>query len=311
MRRPKITVVGSSNTDLVVKAPKLPAPGETVLGSEFLIAPGGKGANQAVAIARLGGDVTFVTKLGMDDFGDQRLEDFKRDGMSTDFVFRDEDSPSGVALIFVDDQGENMIVAAQGANARLLPDDVDKARSAIAGADMLVLQLETTMEAVEHAVSIAFDNDVPVILDPAPGRKLETSLIEKIYFIKPNETEAEILTGIEVDNAAAAGKAGKELLELGAENVIITMGKRGAMLVTTQESSLIPAFEVNAVDATAAGDAFTGGLAFALASGRELKEAVKFANAVAALAVTRMGAQPSMPTGDELQDFLVGKSETD
>ena len=301
MRRPKITVIGSSNTDLVVKAPKLPAPGETVLGSEFIIAPGGKGANQAVAIARLGGDVTLVTKLGMDDFGDQRLEDFKRDGMGTDFVFRDKDSPSGVALIFVDDQGENMIVAAQGANAKLLPDDVDKARSAIVDADILVLQLETTMEAVEYATGIAFDNDVPIILDPAPGRKLETSLIEKIYCIKPNETEAEILTGIEVDNAAAAGKAGKRLLDLGAKNAIITMGKRGAMLVTTEESSLVPAFDVNAVDATAAGDAFTGGLAFALASGRKLKEAAKFANAVAALAVTRMGAQPSMPTRKELE----------
>ena len=301
MRRPKITVIGSSNTDLVVKAPKLPAPGETVLGSEFIIAPGGKGANQAVAIARLGGDVTLVTKLGMDDFGDQRLGDFKRDGMSTEFVFRDKDSPSGVALIFVDDQGENMIVAAQGANAKLLPDDVDKARSAIVDADILVLQLETTMEAVEYATGIAFDNDVPIILDPAPGRKLETSLIEKIYCIKPNETEAEILTGIEVDNAAAAGKAGKRLLDLGAKNAIITMGKRGAMLVTTEESSLVPAFDVNAVDATAAGDAFTGGLAFALASGRKLKEAAKFANAVAALAVTRMGAQPSMPTRKELE----------
>ncbi len=308
MRRPKITVIGSSNTDLVVKAPKLPAPGETVLGSEFIIAPGGKGANQAVAIARLGGDVTLVTKLGMDDFGDQRLEDFKRDGMSTDFVFRDKDSPSGVALIFVDDEGENMIVAAQGANGRLWPDDVDKARSAILDADMVVLQLETTMEVVEHAVNIAADNNIPVILDPAPGRKLETSLIEKIYCIKPNETEAEILTGIEVTDDDTARKAGGRLLECGAQNAIVTMGKRGAMLVTAEESSLIPAFEVNAVDATAAGDAFTGGLAYAIANGEDIKDAVKFANAVAALAVTKMGAQPSMPTRDELEGFLAGKS---
>lgn len=304
MQVPKITVIGSSNTDLVVKAPKLPAPGETVLGSEFIVAPGGKGANQAVAIARLGGDVTFVAKLGMDNFGDQRLEDFKRDGMSTEFVFRDAEPPSGVALIFVDDEGENMIVAVQGANARLLPGDVDRARSAIAGADMLVLQLETPMETVEHAVNIASENSVPVILNPAPGRELAPALIGKIDYITPNETEAEILTGIKVASDDDARRAGAKLLELGAGNVIVTMGRRGAMLMNSNESSLIPAFVVNAVDATAAGDAFNGGLAYAIASGRELKDAVKFANAVAALAVTRMGAQPSMPTRDELEQFL-------
>ncbi len=304
MQRPKITVIGSSNTDLVVKAPKLPAPGETVLGSEFIIAPGGKGANQAVTIARLGGDVTLVAKLGMDDFGDQRLEDFKRDGMSTEFVFRDEESPSGVALIFVDHEGENMIVAALGSNAKLLPDDVDKARSAIVGADMVVLQLETTMETVEHAINIAAENNVPVILNPAPGSELSSALIEKIDYLTPNETEAEILTGIEVASDDDAQKAGAKLLELGAGNVIVTMGKRGEMLITKNEHSLIPAFVVDAVDATAAGDAFNGGLAYALANGRESMDAVKFANAVAALAVTRMGAQPSMPTRDELEQFL-------
>jgi ribokinase len=304
MREPKITVVGSSNTDLVVKAPKLPAPGETVLGSEFIVAPGGKGANQAVAIARLGGGVTFVAKLGADDFGDQRLEDFKRDGMSTKFVFRDQESPSGVALIFVDDEGENMIVAAQGANARLLTGDVDRARSAILDADMLVLQLETPMETVEHAVSIAAGSNVPVILNPAPGRELAPALIEKIGYLTPNETEAEILTGIKVASDDDARKAGAKLLEFGAGNVIVTMGRRGAMMMNANENLLIPAFVVDAVDATAAGDAFNGGLAYALASGKGLADAVKFANAVAALAVTRMGAQPSMPTRDELEHFL-------
>ena len=308
MQRPKITVIGSSNTDLVVKAPKLPAPGETVLGNEFIIAPGGKGANQAVAIARLGGDVTFVAKLGMDDFGNQRLEDFRRDGISTEFVFRDKESPSGVALIFVDGEGENMIVAAQGANARLLPDEVDKARSAIVGADMVVLQLETPMETVERAIIIAAENKIPVILNPAPGRKLSPALIEKIDYLTPNETEAEILTGIKVTSDDDAQKSGAKLLELGAGNVIVTMGRSGAMLVTKNESSLIPAFMVDAVDATAAGDAFNGGLAYALAVGRKLRDAIKFANAVAALAVTQMGAQPSMPSRDELEQFLVENS---
>jgi len=303
-RRPKITVIGSSYTDLVAKAPKLPAPGETVLASEFIIAAGGKGANQAVAIARLGGDVTLVAKLGMDDFGDQSLENFKRDGIRTDFVFRDAESPSGVALIFVEDSGENMIVAAQGANARLSAADIDEARSAIEEADMVVLQLETTMEAVERAVAIADEKGVPVILDPAPGRKLEASLIEKIHCLKPNETEAEILTGIKVTDDATARKAGEKLLGLGAGSVVVTLGKRGAMLITAEESCLIPTFPGDAVDATAAGDAFTGGLAYTLAGGSNLKDAVKFANAVATLAVTKMGAQPSMPTRDELEQFL-------
>jgi ribokinase len=304
MQKPKITVIGSSNTDLVAKTPKLPAPGETVLGSEFVIAPGGKGANQAVAIARLGGDVTFVAKLGMDNFGDQSLENFKRDGICTDFVFRDAESPSGVALIFVGDRGENMIVVAQGANARLLPEDIDKARPAIEGADMVVLQLETPLKTVEHAVAIAAQKSVPVILNPAPARKLERRLIEKIDCLTPNETEAEILTGIKVSDYDTARKAGAKLLELGAGSVVVTMGKRGAMLVTAEESSPVPAVVVHAVDTTAAGDAFTGALTYALASGRDLKDAVQFANAVAALAVAKMGAQPSMPTRDELERFL-------
>lgn len=298
--KPKITVVGSSNTDLVVKAPKLPAPGETVLGSEFIIAPGGKGANQAVAITRLGGNVTFVAKLGMDDFGRQSLENFKKDGINTDFVFLDRESPSGVALIFVDDRGENMIVASPGANAKLSPEDIDKARASIEGSDILVLQLESPLETVEYAVKIAKSRDIPVILNPAPGRPLEPSFIWLIDYLTPNETEAEILTGIKVNDDETAKKAAHKLLNYGAKNVIITMGKRGAMLVTKEESLLMPAFEVNAIDATAAGDAFTGGLAFALATGKELKEAVRFANGVAALAVTKMGAQPSMPTKNEL-----------
>ncbi len=304
MQKPKVTVIGSSNTDLVAKTPKLPAPGETVLGSEFIIAPGGKGANQAVAIARLGGDVTFVARLGMDDFGDQALENFKRDGINTDFVFRDKEASSGVALIFVDNDGENMIIAVQGANARLSPADIDRARSVVENADVLVLQLETPIETVEHAVSIAFENSVPVILNPAPARKLGAYLIEKLHCLTPNETEAEILTGIKVTDDDTAVEAGRSLLQLGASSVVVTMGRRGAMLITAEESLLVPAFQVNAVDATAAGDAFTGALAYARASGRDLEDAVKFANAAAALAVTKMGAQPSMPDREDVERLL-------
>ena len=304
MRKPKITVVGSSNTDLVAIVPKLPAPGETVMGSEFIIAPGGKGANQAVAVARIGADVTFIAKLGMDDNGEQSLKNFKKDGINTEFVFRDPDVTSGVALIFVDKTGENMLVPVPGANGKLSSNDIDKARSAIESADILVLQLEIPLDAVERAVDIAYENNVPIVLNPAPGRKLESSLIEKVSYLTPNETEAEILTDIKVTDDITAKEAGKKLLALGAKTVIITMGKRGAMLITHDESELIPAYVVKSVDATAAGDAFNGGFAYAIAIGKDVKEAIKFGNAVGAITVTKMGAQPSMPTNDEISEFL-------
>lgn len=304
MKIPKITVVGSSNTDLVAKTPKLPSPGETVIGSKFIIAPGGKGANQAVAIARLGGDVTFVAKLGMDDFGDQAIKNFKKDNINTDFIFRTPNSPSGVALIFVDDTGENVIVAVQGANAELLPEDVEKAKPVIEHSDALVLQLEVPLETVAYAVSIAKSARIPVVLNPAPGKKLDSDIIKLIDYLTPNETEAEILTEMEVIDDITAKSAGLKLIEFGAENVIITLGKRGAMLITAKESKLIPGFNVSAVDTTAAGDAFNGGLAFAIASKRSIKDAIRFANAVAALSVTKMGAQPSMPFKSEVDEFL-------
>jgi len=304
MQKPKITVIGSSNTDLVATVPKLPLPGETVMGKEFMVAPGGKGANQAVAIARIGGDVTFVAKVGVDDYGEQALKNFKNDGIDTSFVFRDYNTPSGVALIFVDESGENMLVPVPGANGRLLPADIEKARIAIESADILVLQLEVPLQTVEYAVIIAHEKGIPIVLNPAPGRKLEKRLIEKVNYIIPNETEAETLTGIKVTDDSSAKKAGEELLKLGAKTAIITMGRQGAMLVNSSESELIPAFKVHAVDATAAGDAFTGGFSYAVASGKDIKEAIIFGNAVAAITVTRMGAQPSMPTKDELEEFL-------
>lgn len=309
MRKPKITVVGSSNTDLVAIVPKLPAPGETVMGSEFIIAPGGKGANQAVAVARIGADVTFIAKLGMDDNGEQSLKNFKKDGINTDFVFRDPDVTSGVALIFVDKTGENMLVPVPGANGKLSSDDIDTARSAIESADILVLQLEVPLDAVERAITIAYESGVPIVLNPAPGRKLESSLIEKVSYITPNETEAEILTDIKVIDDITAREAGKKLLTLGAKTVIITLGKRGAMLVTQNESELIQAYVVESVDATAAGDAFNGGFAYAIASGKDIRKAIRFGNAVGAITVTKMGAQPSMPTNEELKIFLKERNE--
>lgn len=309
MKIPRITVVGSSNTDLVAKAPRLPLPGETVIGSKFIIAPGGKGANQAVAIARLGGEVTFVAKLGMDDFGDQAINNFKKDNINVDFIFRTSNSSSGVALIFVDDSGENVIVAVQGANAELSPNDIEKARLAIELSDILVLQLEIPLETVIHTISIAKSKNIPVVLNPAPGKKLDPSTIKCINYLTPNETEAEILTGIKVIDDNTAKEAGLKLMEFGSENVIITMGRRGAMLITESECELVSGFKVEAVDTTAAGDAFNGGLAYAIASQKSIKDAVRFANAVAALSVTKMGAQPSMPFKSEVDEFILRGDE--
>lgn len=304
MQKPKITVIGSSNTDLVATVPKLPLPGETVMGKEFIVTSGGKGANQAVAIARIGGDVTFIAKVGTDDYGEQALRNFKKDGINTSFVFQDDNTPSGVALIFVDENGENMLVPVPGANGRLLPVDIEKARIAIESADIMVLQLEVPLQTVEYAITIAYEKGIPIVLNPAPGRKLESQLIEKVNYITPNETEAETLTGIKVVDDSSAKKAGMELLKLGTKTVIITLGKKGSMLIDANHSELIPAFVVDAVDATAAGDAFTGGFAYAVACGKDIREAIKFGNAVAGITVTRMGAQPSMPTKNELEEFL-------
>ncbi len=304
MRRPKITVIGSSNTDLVATVPRLPSPGETVMGIDFIIAPGGKGANQAVAIARIGGDVTFIAKIGTDDNGKRSLENFKKDGINTEFVFQTDEVPSGVALIFVDKNGENMLVPVPGANGRLLPDDIDKARSAIENADIIVLQLEIPLETVKHTIEIAHKANVPIVLNPAPGRKLEPDLIKMISYITPNETEAEILTDVKVIDYNTAEESGRKLLQFGAKTVIVTLGKRGAMVVTHNCSQLVSAYQVNAVDATAAGDAFTGGFAYAIATGKDIISSVKFGNAVAGLTVTKMGAQPSMPTKYELEEFL-------
>ncbi|MGQ9610926.1 MAG: PfkB family carbohydrate kinase [bacterium] len=225
------------------------------------------------------------------------------------FIFRTSNSSSGVALIFVDDSGENVIVAVQGANAELSPNDIEKARPAIELSDILVLQLEIPLETVIHTISIAKSKNIPVVLNPAPGKKLDPSIIKCINYLTPNETEAEILTGMKVIDDNTAKEAGLKLMEFGSENVIITMGKRGAMLITESECELIPGFKVEAIDTTAAGDAFNGGLAYAIASQKSVKDAVRFANAVAALSVTKMGAQPSMPFKSEVDEFILRGDE--
>jgi ribokinase len=305
MKTPRIVVVGSSNTDMVVKGERLPRPGETVTGGEFLIAAGGKGANQAVAAARLGAEVAFVAKVGADMFGDQAVAGYRKEGIDTDFVLRDPKKPTGVALILVDRQGENLISVASGANNALSPEDVEKAAERIRAADVVVLQLEIPMETVAFAARFAAENGVAVILDPAPAPAgpLDPGLLKHVTYLKPNETEAERLTGIPVRDEASALQAAEKLLANGVRNAIVTLGAKGALWANGRRSCFVPGMAVEALDSTAAGDAFSGALACALARGLGLDEAVRYAGLVGALSVTRLGAQPSLPTKEEVERF--------
>lgn len=302
--KPTIVVIGSSNTDMIVQLDRIPRPGETVLGGEFSTAAGGKGANQAVAAARAGGDVTFVARVGCDVYGDQALAGFERDGIHTDFVFRDPRAPSGVALICVAKDGENSIAVAGGANQRLSTADVTRARPAIEKASVVVLQLETPLATVEAAARLASQAGVRVILNPAPARPLPNRLLARVSVLTPNETEAERLTGISVTDDASARAAAARLLAKGVRTVILTLGARGAFVATQDGGEMVRGFRVKAVDTTAAGDVFNGSLAVALAEGRSLIEAVRFANAAAAISVTRQGAQPSAPRRREVEAWL-------
>jgi ribokinase len=300
----RIVVVGSSNTDMIIKVDRIPKPGETVIGGEFSTAAGGKGANQAVAAARAGGKVTFVARVGDDMFGRQAVEGFVADEINVSHVLQDSDAPSGVALIFVDERGENSIAVASGANARLTPLDVLAARQAISSADVLVMQLETPLETVRAAAELANEHNVRVILNPAPAQRLGEEILRHISVLTPNETEAELLTGVEVSSETDAEAAASLLFTLGVEAVLITLGPRGAFILDADHRELVHGFQVEAVDTTAAGDVFNGALAVALADRRSLAEAARFASAAAALSVTKLGAQPSAPTREEIEEFL-------
>ncbi len=307
MPGPKIVVVGSSNTDMVVKSENIPAPGETVTGGEFLLAAGGKGANQAVAAARLGGEVLLISRIGKDMFGDKALEGYKKEGINTDWIIRDPDRATGVALILVDSRGENLISVASGANHFLSPADVERAESVIAKADMIVVQLETPFETLQYTAELATKHGVRLLLDPAPApaSPFPSELLRKIYCIKPNEHEARQLTGVAVSDSASAQIAADKLLESGTQTAIITLGTQGALVVERSgQGTLVSARQVQAVDSTAAGDAFSGALAVALGRGQALFDAARFASAAAAISVTRMGAQPSLATLEEMEYFV-------
>ncbi|MEI7535405.1 MAG: ribokinase, partial [Verrucomicrobiae bacterium] len=304
MKQPSIVVVGSSNTDMIIQLDRIPKPGETILGGTFTTAAGGKGANQAVGAARAGGRVTFVARVGRDMFGDQALAGFQKDGICVDYVARDRKAPSGVALIFVARNGENSIAVAGGANGQLSPADVRKARTVLSKAAVMVLQLEIPLPTVEAAAELASKLGVRVILNPAPARELPKSLLRQVSILTPNETEAELLTGVKVTNEASMKRAADILLACGVETVILTLGARGAFVAGPGAHQWVRGFEVKPVDTTAAGDIFNGALAVALAEGKPLLDAVRLANAAAAISVTRLGAQPSAPPRREIEKLL-------
>lgn len=302
--KPRIAVLGSSNTDMIVLSARIPRPGETILGGQFLTAAGGKGANQAVAAARAGGEVEFIGRVGADALGRAAIQGLKRDGIETRHVSQDPKIPSGVALIMVSKIGENAIAVAPGANGNLSPADLSKAAAAIAEAEVLVLQLETPLRTVCAAARVACRESLVVILNPAPVQELPDSLLKHVDILTPNETEAELLTGIQVNSEANAVAAADRLLARGVRSVVITLGSRGALVASGQLRKLVPAFKVKPVDTTAAGDVFNGALAVAVAQGKSIVDAVRFASAAAAISVTRLGAQPSAPRRHEIELLL-------
>lgn len=300
MRKSHIVVIGSANTDMVIQAEHIPMPGETILGGKFFMNPGGKGANQAVAAARLGGDVTFICKVGNDIFGRQAKEGFEKEGIDTSFVLTDPVAPSGVALITLDSRGENSIVVASGSNANLQAKDVEGAFPIIGDASFVLMQLEIPLETVKAVTAYCAAKKIKVILNPAPATFLPDTLLRQVNIITPNETEAQILTGITVNDDISTEQAARTLQDKGIETVIITRGEKGALLLHGTDLINIPAVPVQAVDSTAAGDVFNGALTVALAEGRNMQQAVRFACEAAAISVTRLGAQASAPYRNEL-----------
>ncbi len=301
----KIVVLGSCNTDMVIKSERLPEPGETIIGGIFLMNPGGKGANQAVAASRLGGEVTFICKIGNDLFGQQAVELYRKENINTDYVFKDDEVPSGVALIMVDANGENSIVVASGANYLLDKEDVDQAKEVIENSDLLLMQLETPIETILHAAKLAKKGGAKVILNPAPAQSMPAELLEQLYMIAPNKTEAEMLSGVSISDWKSARFAADKISDKGGLVVVITLGDMGALVKDGDHYYEIPIpLKIEAVDTTAAGDTFCGGLSVGIVEGMNLPEAVKFAHRAAGLSIMKMGAQTSIPYREDLESNL-------
>lgn len=305
MSKGKITVMGSFVVDLMARAPHLPVKGETVKGTTFKMGPGGKGSNQGVAAQRAGAEVTMITKIGRDDFAEIALRSFKNEKMDTDFIFQDENYSTGAALIMVDENtSENEILVTLGACNHITGEDIEIVRKNIENSKVFLTQLETNIDAVEEAINIAHQKGVQVILNPAPIQPIPDELLKKVDILTPNEVEAGILVGFEIKTLEDAKKAAKVLMGRGVNNVIITLGSKGSLVVTKHEERFIESLKVDAVDTTGAGDAYNGGFATALAEGKDIFDAAKFANVVGALSVTKIGTAPAMPYREEIDKIL-------
>lgn len=301
----KLVVLGSVNADHVLRVPHFPRPGETLIGHNYQVIPGGKGANQAVAAARLGADIAFIATVGDDAFGNEMKEKFAADKINTQAVEQIANTPTGIAMIQVSDEGENSIAISPEANACLTTEIVKKHAAMIESADQLLMQLETPVDAITHAAKIAHNAGTKVTLNPAPAQKLSDELLSCVDMITPNETEAQVLTGIEVTDEASAQKAADALHEKGIQSVMITLGAKGVWLSKKgEEGAIYPGFRVDAKDTTAAGDTFNGALLCAMIEGKPTPDAIRFAHAAAAISVTRPGAQTSIPTRKEVDEFL-------
>jgi ribokinase len=296
---PSIVIIGSSNTDMVIRTDHIPSPGETVLGGIFFMNPGGKGANQAVAAARLGGNVIFICKIGDDLFGQKALESFGKEGIHTGYIVREKNHPSGVALITLDKHGENSIVVAPGSNGMLDSLDLEPAEQVIEEAGIILMQLEIPLATVEYVASRA-RHKARFILNPAPACDLSATLLSNIDIITPNEIEAERLTGIKIEDIPDAERAARALQDRGINSIIITLGHQGALVLHENKLTHIRASTVKALDSTAAGDIFNGALAVSLSEGEEMEDAVAFACRAATISVTRLGAQASAPFKNEI-----------
>lgn len=298
----RILVIGSSNTDMTIKSDNLPLPGQTILGGRFVMGPGGKGANQAVAAKRLGGNVEFICKVGHDIFGKNATDGYKKEGIDISHILYSTE-PSGVALILVDKTGENVISVAPGANGDLSVEDIESIANVIKEADYLILQLEIPTDAVIRAAKIAHEAGVYVILNPAPACKLPNELFQYISLITPNQTETELMTGVKLINEQSFITAVENFNRMGVKDVIITLGSKGSLVCYDGKNEFVPAIKVDAVDATAAGDTFCGAVCVALSQGKNLKEAAVFATKAASLTVQKMGAQDSIPSITDINMF--------
>ncbi|MBW7888070.1 MAG: ribokinase [Bacteroidetes bacterium] len=300
----KVTVIGSYNTDFIIQSKRIPAIGETVIGGKFSQGSGGKGANQAVAASRAGGKVSFISRIGADVHGDDGLQRLTEELINTHYVVRDANSPTGVAFILVDERGENSIVVASGANAQLHVTDIENGKTEIQSSKVLLVQLESPLEPIAKAMQFAREHGITVILNPAPAQALNKTILSSVDIITPNKIEAEMITGIKVVDEASLQRICKKFFEFGITYVLITLGSQGVFFGSTHSMELIPAYKVQTIDSTGAGDVFNGSLAAFLSEGMVIENAVQHAIAAAAISITRLGAQHSAPHRAEIEKFI-------